>query len=141
MPAKQGYELVDHTADVGLRVWAPTCEGVFAEAGKALFSLICDPRTIEQVETVEIRVEADDRELLLAAWIDELIYQFEATGALFTDFTFSELDETHLVARASGEHLDPARHAVCGGVKAATLCDLSVREGPDGWEGFVILDV
>jgi SHS2 domain-containing protein len=30
---------------------------------------------------------------------------------------------------------------ICGGVKAATLHQLSLTEGPSGWEGFVILDV
>lgn len=138
---RQGFELVDHTADVGLRLWAPTPEGVFEEAGKAVFSLICDPLTVEQTEAVDVRVEADDRELLLAAWINELIYAFEATRALFVDFELTELDDTHLVARVSGERLDPARHAVCGGVKAATLHELALREGAEGWEGFVILDV
>lgn len=141
MTMRQGYELVDHTADVGLRLWAPTPEGVFEEAGKAVFSLICDPLTIKQVETVDVRVEAGDRELLLAAWINELIYEFETTRALFTDFRLVELDDTHLVARVAGERLDPARHAVCGGVKAATLHELVLRKGPHGWEGFVILDV
>jgi SHS2 domain-containing protein len=141
MTLRQGFELVDHTADVGLRLWAPTCEGVFEEAGKAVFSLICDPLTVEQTDTVDVRVDADDRELLLAAWINELIFQFETTRALFTDFEITELDGTHLVARVTGERLDPARHAVCGGVKAATLHELSVRQEPDGWAGFVILDV
>ena len=138
---RQGFELVDHTADVGVRAWAPTCAGVFEETGKAVFSLICDPLTVDQTEAVELRVEAADRELLLAAWIDELIYQFETRQALFVDFELTELDETHLVARVVGERLDPARHAVCGGVKAATLPGLSVRESTSGWEGFVILDV
>jgi SHS2 domain-containing protein len=138
---RQGFELVDHTADVGLRLWAPTAEGLFEEAGKAVFSLICDPLTVEETETVDVRVEADDRELLLAAWINELIFQFEAKRTLFVDFALREVDDTHLVARVTGERLDPARHAVCGGVKAATLHELSVRKGPDGWEGFVILDV
>ncbi len=141
MTMRQGFELVDHTADVGLRLWAPTVEGVFEEAGKAVFSLICDPLTVEQTEVTDVRVEADDRELLLAAWVNELIFQFEAKRALFADFELKELDETHLVARVSGERLDPARHAVCGGVKAATLHELAVREGAEGWEGFVILDV
>jgi SHS2 domain-containing protein len=138
---RQGYELVDHTADVGLRAWAPTREGVFEEAAKAAFSLICDPVTIDRTETVEVRAQADELDLLLAAWIDELIYRFEAESILFVDFEIVELDDTHLVARATGEPLDPARHVICGGVKAATLHQLSLTEGPSGWEGFVILDV
>ena len=138
---KQGFEVVDHTADVAVRAWAPTPQGVFEEVGKAAFSLICDPLTVAQTETHEVRVEAENRELLLAAWINELVYMFETRRVLFVDFEVLELDDTHLVARASGERLDPGRHAVCGGVKAATLHQLSFVEGPSGCEGFVILDV
>ena len=138
---RQGYELVDHTADVGVRAWAPSREGVFEEAAKAAFSLICDPLTIDQTETHELRLEAEDRELLLVAWLNELIYVFEAKRTLFVDFELVELDDTHLVARVTGEQLDPSRHAICGGVKAATLHELSLTEGPSGWEAFVILDV
>lgn len=141
MTLRQGFELVDHTADVGVHAWAPTREGVFEETGKAVFSLICDPLTIDDTEIVDVRVEAADRELLLAAWIDELVYQFETRRTLFVDFELTELDDTHLVARATGERLDPSRHAICGGVKAATLHRLSLEEGPSGWDGFVILDV
>ncbi len=138
---RQGFELVDHTADVGVRAWAPRAEGVFEEAAKAAFSLICDPLTIDQTEVVEVRVEADGLDLLLAAWINELVYEFETRRTLFVDFELTELDDSHLVARVTGEQLDPAKHAICGGVKAATLHELSLREGPSGWEGFLILDV
>ena len=138
---RSGFELVDHTADVGVRAWAPSLGGVFEEAAKAMFSLICDPLTIDQTEKVDVRLEAEDRDLLLVGWLNELIYLFEARRALFSDFEVLELDDTHLVARVSGEELDPARHAVCGGVKAATLHQLSLSEGPSGWEAFVILDV
>lgn len=138
---RQGFELVDHTADVGVRAWAPTPEGVFEEAAKAAFSLICDPLTIDETETHEVRLEADGRDLLLAAWINELVYLFETRRVLFVDFELVELDDTHLVARVTGEQLDPARHAICGGVKAATLHQLSLTENPSGWEAFVILDV
>ena len=138
---RQGFELVDHTADVGVRAWAPSSEGVFEETAKAVFSLICDPLTIDQTDTADVRVEADGRDLLLAAWLNELIYLFEAKRTLFVDFELLELDDTHLVARVTGEQLDPARHAICGGVKAATLHELSLEHLDDGWRGFVLLDV
>jgi SHS2 domain-containing protein len=138
---KTGYELFEHTADVGVHAWGERPEEVFEHAASAMFSLICDPLTIDRIETMDVRVEAGDRELLLAAWLNELIFLFESRRILFIDFEVLELDDTHVVARVSGEPLDPSRHAVCGGVKAATLHQLSVRQRPEGWEGFVILDV
>jgi protein archease len=138
---RQGYELVDHTADVGLRAWAPAPEGVFEEAAKGMFSLICDPMTIDREETFEVAVEAAQPDLLLAAWLNELLYRFEATRLLPVDFEVTAFDGTHLRATVYGEPLDPRRHAICGGVKAATLHELSLNSGPEGAEGFVLLDV
>ena len=37
--------------------------------------------------------------------------------------------------------MDEHRHVICGGVKAATLHQLSLVQKDGGWEGFVILDV
>jgi SHS2 domain-containing protein len=136
-----GYELVDHTADIGVRLWGPTAEEVFEQAALALFSLVCDPLHVDQRETVEVRLEAEAMDLLLAAWLNELLYVFEARSLVLTQFDIDELSEHSLRARVSGEPLDTRRHVLCGGVKAATLHELALEQRDDGWEGFVLLDV
>jgi SHS2 domain-containing protein len=136
-----GFELVDHTADIGVRAWGPTAEEVFEQAALATFSLVCDPLDIGELETVEVTLEAESMDLLLAAWINELLYVFEARGLVLSQFDLLELGDHSLRARVSGEPLDTSRHIVCGGVKAATLHELSLQRRDDGWEGFVLLDV
>lgn len=136
-----GFELVEHTADIGVRAWGRTRAEVFEEAARGMFSLVCDPRQIEEQQTVEVEVEAPAPDLLLAAWLNELLFQFEAHQLLFADLEVLELGDTHLRARLTGERLDQRRHVMCGGVKAATLHQLSLLPRDGGWEGFVILDV
>lgn len=136
-----GYELVDHTADIGVHAWGHTREEVFELAAEGMFSLICDPMTIDATRVVEVAVGASQPDLLLAAWLNELLYRFEATGVVFETFEVTELTDTTLKARVGGEPLDPRRHAICGGVKAATLHQLSLQPWEGGWEGFVLLDV
>jgi SHS2 domain-containing protein len=136
-----GYELVDHTADIGVRAWGPTREEVFELAAQGMFSLICDPMTIATTRSVVVEADASQPDLLLAAWLNELLYRFEATSVVFETFEVTELTDTTVRARVSGEPLDPARHAICGGVKAATLHQLSLQRAGEGWEGFVLLDV
>lgn len=137
---RQGFELVEHTADVGLRAWGPTPEGVFEEAAKGMFSLICDPLTIEEQRTEEISLEADLTDVLLVDWLNELLYTFEARRVLFSQFEV-HIEGDRLEARATGEVLDPRRHAICGGVKAATLHQLSLCRRIDGWEALVYFDI
>ena len=136
-----GYELVDHTADIGLRVWAPTGEELFEEAGRALFSLVCDPLRVGELQPVDLELEAEAPDLLLAAWLNELLYVFEARRLVLSEFEVLELGEHRLRARVAGEPLDSRRHIMCGGVKAATLHELRLDRRDDGWEGFVLLDV
>jgi len=136
-----GFELVDHTADIGVRVWGPTAEEVFEQAALATFSLVCDPLDVGELETVEVELEAEAMDLLLAAWLNELLYVFEARKLVLSRFDLLELGERSLRARVSGEPFDAHRHIICGGVKAATLHELSLKRRPGGWEGFVLLDV
>jgi len=134
-----GYELVDHTADIGVRLWGPTAEEVFEQAALALFSLVCDPLETEDLKSLDVELEAESMDLLLAAWLNELLYVFETRRLVLTQFDILELGERSLRARVTGEPL--SRHILCGGVKAATLHELSLVRRGDGWEGFVLLDV
>jgi SHS2 domain-containing protein len=136
-----GYELVDHTADIGVRLWGPTAEEVFEQAALALFSLVCDPLQVDDMQSVDVELEAESRDLLLAAWLNELLYVFETRRLVLTQFDILELGERTLRARVTGEPLDTTRHIMCGGVKAATLHELSLERRDDHWEGFVLLDV
>lgn len=136
-----GYELVDHTADIGVRLWGPTAEEVFEQAALALFSLVCDPLHVGDTETVEVRLEAEGMDLLLVAWLNELLYVFETKDLVLSQFDIDELTDRTLRARVTGEPFVTGRHVVCGGVKAATLHELALERRGDAWEGFVLLDV
>ena len=136
-----GFELVDHTADIGVRLWAPTAEEVFEQAALAMFSLVCDPLDVGELEAVEVALEAESMDLLLAAWLNELLSVFEARKLVLSQFDLLEVGEHSLRARVSGEPLDTSRHIICGGVKAASLRELSLEQREDGWRGFVLLDV
>ncbi len=136
-----GYELIEHTADIGVHAWGATQADVFEQAARALFSLVCDPREVDERESVEVTLKAEAQDLLLAAWLNELLYIFEARRLVLTRFEVLEVGEKSLRARVTGELMDGDRHVLCGGVKAATLHALALEKREGGWEGFVLLDV
>ncbi|MBN2204833.1 MAG: archease [Thermoleophilia bacterium] len=151
-PPASGFELTEHTADFGVRAWAPRREDVFAQAARGMLSLVCDPSLVAASERYEFAVEAPDECLLLAAWLNELLYFVEGRGVVFSGAfelwlgapqpAAGEGAQFTLRALAAGEPRDPARHAVRGVVKAATLHRLSFDRIPGGgWEGHVLLDV
>ena len=142
-PPAAGFELIDHTADVGLHVWGPTEPALFEQAALALASLVCDPATVEPRETYSVIAEAPagSPDALLVAWLNELLYRMETDATVLGRFTIAGLTHRYVAARAAGEPRDRQRHEPRLDVKAATYHGLSVRRRDDGWEATVILDV
>ena len=136
-----GWELVDHAADIGVRAWGVTQSDVFEQAAFALFSLVCDPREVDERESLEISLTADSPEQLLPAWLNELLTTFEVRGLVLRQFEVLEVNEHSLRARVSGEPMDGSRHILCGGVKAATRQDVRLEPREGGWQGFVVLQM
>ena len=136
-----GFEIADHTADVFIRAFGPGREDVFVQAALAMFSLICDPATVKARDDHPLVLEASSDELLLAAWLNELLYLFETRRVVFASFVVDEGEGGRRWARARGEPQDPDRHEVHAQVKAATYHDLELRRVDGGWEGTVLLDV
>lgn len=138
-----GFELTDHTADVGLRVWGPSEPGLFEQAALGLASLLCDPAGVEPRETYSVIAEAPAGapDALLVAWLNELLYRIDTDGIVFSEVAVEGLTHRYVSARLRGEPLDRTRHRTRLDVKAATYHGLSVSHGDQGWEATVVLDV
>jgi SHS2 domain-containing protein len=135
------YELFEHTADLGLRVRAETLDELFAEAGRALFSVIvANFDAVRPVHEFAFEIEGSRRDDLLFDWLAELLYTFDARHVLLSDFRV-EVHQTGLAATARGEPYDPDRHELDMEVKAITYHRLKVEQDADGWLAEVIVDL
>ena len=104
------FELIDHTADVGIKAYGTDMNQAFANAARALFSLITEPEDVEETLHRDIELTAPDQASLLVGWLNELIYLFDTEYIIFKRFDITRLDRTRLKARAYGEKVDKARH-------------------------------
>jgi len=135
------YEVFDHTADIGLRVSAPDRPTLFAEAGRALFSLlVVNQDTVQAVERREYELAGEQDEYLLFDWLSELLYTFETEHLLWCEFQV-ELGPAGLRAVCRGEPVDRARHELDHEVKAITYHGLKVEPSGAGWLAEVIVDI
>jgi SHS2 domain-containing protein len=134
------FEIIDHTADIGIAAYGADLKEAFANAAYALFSLMTDLEDVGDALCHDVGVTAGDREDLLVAWLNELIYLFEVEKVLFKRFEIGELTETRLKASCFGEKIDPERHKIKTAVKAATYHMLKVDEG-DGFRVQVLFDI
>ncbi len=142
----QGHEAIPHTADVGLRVWAPDLGRLFEEAALGLTHLALGagraPREPDLLVPVDLA--ADDLVGLAYEWLNELIALGEIHRACVADVERLHV-EGPAPARLSGRiglrsfdglGARPARH-----LKAATYHGLTVSQGPSGWTLVAYLDV
>ena len=96
---------------------------------------------IKAEEPKATAMEAGDREALLVAWLNELLYLYEAHGFVAADCAVRVDTEYALSAVVRGEDVNPDRHVPIGHVKAATYHLLRVAPGARGWEAQVVVDV
>ena len=135
------YETFEHTADIGLRVRAADLNGLFEDAGRALFSVIVtNLDSVEPVQEVPLRLSAARLDDLLFDWLAELLYTFDVRRLLLGEFHV-ELDDRRLTATARGEPIDPARHQLDMEVKAITYHGLKLERDGEGWLAEVIVDL
>jgi SHS2 domain-containing protein len=135
------FEVFEHTADLGLRIKATDLSGLFAEAGRALFSVIvANPEAIRPLEELAYQLEGTDPEYLFLDWLNELLFTFDSRRLLLGDFQVN-VHARGLDAVARGEVADASRHQLEHEVKAITYHQLRVARTPEGWEAEVIVDI
>lgn len=135
------WETFEHEADVGLIVRGRSGPDLFAQAGLALYELVCDLEAVEQRERYPLAGGADGVEALLVDWLNDLVFLFEGRRIVCSGFSFEAWSETAYEAVGLGEPVDPKRHSPRDLVKAATYHGLAVTATADGLEARVILDV
>ena len=135
------FETFEHTADIGLVARGQTLEEVFTHAAEGLVDIMVDPEGLRENTRLEVTVSAPDREALLVAWLNELLYLLDARGLLPRRCRILHLNNTSLTAEIVGEAVDPQRHHVRHMVKAATYHGLRLEQENGQWEARVILDL
>jgi len=126
------FEIINHTADVGIIAYGADMNETFANAAKALFSLITELDDVEEAIHRDIELTAPDQESLLVEWLNELIYLFDAENIIFKRFDVTQLSQTQLKARSYGHKVDSSKHKLKTGVKAATYHMLKIDKSNGG---------
>lgn len=138
---KKAFEVLDHTADIGIIAYGADIEELFSNAALALFSLITEPESVKEEFHLDLEVSSEDIDSLLIEWLNELIYLFDVKHILFNHFDIKSLTHNGLKATCYGEDFDPMKHKLKAGVKAATYHMLKLDKSDDGFQAQVILDI
>ncbi len=136
-----GFELIDHTADVGIHAWGDSIEEAFKEAALGMFSLIGDTGKCERKGEMIVVVDNEEWDGLLVDWLSELLYAFDAEHVFLCDFDvkIEKKEKLNLIARAFGETYVPKKHGMHMEIKAVTYHMLKVD--PERAEIRVLFDI
>lgn len=135
------YEIIDHTADVGLRAFGENLKELFKNFAVGMFEIITDLKDVKPKISLTIEVGAVTQEELLIDWLRELLYQYNVQEILFKSFEIEKMTGNRINAKVWGEKFDSRRHNLKTEIKAVTYHGLKIQKAEDHWQGEVIFDI
>lgn len=138
------YELFDHTADLGVRVTAPTLPELVPPAVAGLYATLGwivpqpDPAPADDFA---FDATGDDPAVLLRDLLAELLHHFDTRRAVLTHVAVGEFSGARLAVTGRFRPLDPEQSAPAREVKAVTYHELAVRPVAGGYEATFIVDI
>ncbi len=138
------YRPLDHTADLGVEVWAGSLEELFGESLRALTDCITEVERVEPRRAWPVRLAAPDLEQLLVEWLSEALYLFDARDLLASGARLEITaggERCELEGELLGEPRDARRHPLKVPLKAVTYHGLEVVRAGGGWRATLIFDI
>jgi len=138
------FEIIDHTADIGLIAYGKNKEQVFINAAKGMFEIIAGGnKTLKENFYDKIKLEADNLEGLLFAWLNELLYIGETRLVILNKFQIKELSDFQIKAEVGGTKINPPSIKIEKEVKAVTYHRLEIKKDKESglWRAQVIFDI
>jgi protein archease len=135
------FEIIEHTADIGIVAYGADIKQVFANAALGLFNLMADLDNLKEGVKREIELSAEDVEVLLVQWLNELIYISEVEHVIFKRFEIIELSNTRLKATCFGEKIKAGQHRLKREIKAATYHMLKLNKENGTYKVRIIFDI
>jgi SHS2 domain-containing protein len=133
------FQVLDHTADVGIRATGASLEETFEAATRGLASIQGAWRPPEGGDH-RIAVEGGDLGAMLVEWLSEVLYLQDSRDAVIAGVKVDRVSDDGVVGRIT---LAPRGDEVLEGtaVKAITYHQLCVERDGDGWVAEYYVDV
>jgi SHS2 domain-containing protein len=133
-----GFELLEHTADVGVRARGPSLQAVFEQATRGLAEVLGAWRA-GPGEPAEVAVGPADLGGVLVDWLQEVLWLHESRHAALAGVRVDRAGEDGAAGRVT--LASPGGPFDGTPVKAVTYHQLRVAPDGAGWLAEVYLDV
>ena len=140
---KTGYEIFDHTADIGIYAYGAELPMVFKNAANGMFAVIFHdtPPEIRPSTEERINLQSADLEQLLKDWLDEIHFIFTTEHKLISEFDIViDKSKITLDAIVSGGIVPDKVLLGSREIKAVTYHLLSLKKTKN-WKARVLFDI
>jgi len=136
---KKKYEILEHKADLKIRVFGETKEELFLNA---LFGMqdCMKPELKKPEEKTErgIKIKSPDLPALLVDFLSEALYSTQVNKEIYNDIKFKKFSNVEIEAEISGQKTERFSEDI----KAVTHHQLDIHQKEDGiWEATVLFDI
>jgi len=135
------YQIIDHTADLGIIVKGPDVKSLFIRAAQAMTDLMVRGDISEETAIRDVSVEGEDFPDLMVRWLGEILYLFDGENLIVNSIEIKSISPIQLKSILSLTGFEPEYHEVLREIKAVTYHQISVDKANDRWEARVIFDV
>jgi SHS2 domain-containing protein len=133
------YEVLEHKADLKIRVFGKTKEELFENAMVGMFEGAKYEQEIKnQKSKIKIKIKSFDLSSLLVDFLSEVLYLVETKKLVFEKVEFKKFTENDIEAILFGRPLK--RMGVH--IKGVTYHELDIHQGKDGtWQATILFDI
>ncbi|MEO0272635.1 MAG: archease [candidate division WOR-3 bacterium] len=136
-----GYEILDHTADFGVRIYGKTLDELFQSGFTAVRDAMVEIKEKgEKLSEIIFKEEGETLEDLLVSFLSEVIFHTIVYGRVFIDCQL-EVKEHSINAKLLYEDFNPSKHRLKKEIKSVTYHNLQIKQTPEGYEATIICDV
>jgi SHS2 domain-containing protein len=143
------FELIDHTADLQIRVYGATIEELFRNALCGMFQAIkpdiagCamkDDRIIckDLPRHHEIKIESPDQDALLIDFLSRALYLSDVHNEAYLAVTIHTLSDTKIEATIHGAPITGFANVE---IKAVTYHDVHIQKKDGLWQTDIVFDI
>jgi SHS2 domain-containing protein len=142
----EGFRTFDHTGDLGLEVWAPDPERLYALAAIALLAQVVEVPAetagpMPEPARVALELQGDDAADLLVHWLNTALLEAEVRRAVWTRATVALRSGRSLAGTLEGPLRDAARQTFLREVKAVSHHGLELDLAPPRCRCALVLDI
>jgi len=138
---RKTFEILDHTADLGIVVTGDDLKDLFHNAADAMLHIMLKRPAEKGGKNHDISIKAVDLSDLMVRWLGEILYLFEGENRVVTQTKIIDITPDHLDARIKTVLFNSTRHEVLTEIKAVTYHQIEVIQKTGLWRARIIFDL